>query len=530
MKNKVCVVLQARTRSSRLYGKVLLPILGIPLVVLCWRRLKTTNLDVVVAIPAGPEDDFLTKILKKNKIKYFRGSGKNVLERFQNYSNKLNSEDIIIRVTADNPFVDGFFLKEILSIYLKKELNYFSSHENIKSIPYGMQAEIFRVKHLREIKRKNNYIREHVTPSIKKKYLSRELKINLNIPKKLSNLRLTIDYLKDFDRIEKIFNFSKKNLYINFLNIFKNYRDKKTNKILKKKSQLILGTVQLGLKYYDKKIKINQKRATNILTTANSKKINYLDTASTYGMSEKFIGNVIKNNKFSFFISSKLKNIKIHNKVNDLALIKIINDSIFNSLINLNTYYLDDLLVHNCENIFKSKTLYLHLKKFLKCGIIKNIGASIYTPEEFYKLQKYKIIKTIQFPFNILDYRWLNILANKKNNNLRFFARSILMRGNIRKNNIIFNKNNIQSKKLTKKLLAISKKYKKKDLIDLSISYVKSFKEISYFVIGAQNTTQLLEITEYFKNKKLSNAQKSNIIELVKKNYNAENSDLRNWH
>ena len=530
MKNKVHVVLQARTGSSRLYGKVLLPILGVPLVVLCWRRLKLSNLDVVVIIPKGSEDDFLAKILKKNKIKYFRGSSKNVLKRFQNYSKKLKSEDIIVRVTADNPFVDGFFLKKILSIYLKKKLNYFSSHENIKSIPYGMQAEIFRVKHLREIKKKTNYICEHVTPSIKKKYLFRKFKINLNIPKKLSNLRLTIDYIKDFKRIEKIFNVSKKNLYINFFKILKKNENKKKNKRLKKKSQLILGTVQLGLKYYDEKIKINQKRASNILTTANSKKINYLDTASTYGMSEKFIGNIVKNNKFSFYISSKLKDLKISNKVNDSTLIKKINDNIFNSLINLNTYYLDDLLVHNCENIFKSKTLYLHLKKFLRCGIIKNIGASIYTPEEFYKLKKYKIIKTIQFPFNILDYRWLNILANKNNNSPRLFARSILMRGNIRKNNIIFNKNNTQSKKLTKKLLVISKEYQKKDLIDLSISYVKSFKEIDYFVIGVQNTAQLLEITDYFKNKKLNNTQKFNIIELVKKTYNAKNSDLRNWH
>ena len=267
-----------------------------------------------------------------------------------------------------------------------------------------------------------------------------------------------------------------------------------------------------------------------MLTTANSKKINYLDTASNYGMSEKFIGNATTNNRFSFYISSKLMDLKINSKVNDLILIKKINASIFNSLINLNTYYLDDLLVHNCENIFKSKTLYSHLKKFLKCGIIKNIGASIYAPKEFHKLKKYKMINTIQFPFNILDYRWLNILNNKKNNNLRLFARSVLMRGNIKKNNIIFNKNNIQSKKLTKKLLAISKEYKKENLIDLSISYVKSFKEINYFVIGAQNTTQLLEIIKYFKNKKLNNTQKSNIIELVKKNCNAKNFDLRNWH
>ena len=43
MKKKIKVILQARTGSKRLYGKVLLPICGISLVVLCWKRLKKKN-------------------------------------------------------------------------------------------------------------------------------------------------------------------------------------------------------------------------------------------------------------------------------------------------------------------------------------------------------------------------------------------------------------------------------------------------------------------------------------------------------
>ena len=71
-------------------------------------------------------------------------------------------------MTADNPFVDKNFLIELIKVYKLKNLEYFSAHDNIKNLPYGIQAEIFRVKHLREIKTNNQFVKEHVTPTIKK--------------------------------------------------------------------------------------------------------------------------------------------------------------------------------------------------------------------------------------------------------------------------------------------------------------------------------------------------------------------------
>ena len=74
-----------------------------------------------------------------------------MLKRFRTYTKKLKEDDIVIRVTADNPFVDGIFLKKLLYIYKSKKLEYFSAHDNIKNLPYGIQAEIFKVKHLRKL-------------------------------------------------------------------------------------------------------------------------------------------------------------------------------------------------------------------------------------------------------------------------------------------------------------------------------------------------------------------------------------------
>ena len=105
----------------------------------------------------------------------------NVLKRFRDFTKNFKKNDIIVRVTADNPFVDKNFLIRLIKIYKFKNLEYFSAHDNIKNLPYGIQAEIFKVKHLREIKTNKIFVKEHVTPLIKKvfkkkfKYISKKL-------------------------------------------------------------------------------------------------------------------------------------------------------------------------------------------------------------------------------------------------------------------------------------------------------------------------------------------------------------------
>ena len=209
MNRKVKVILQARTGSRRLYGKVLLPILDETLIVLCYKRLIQTKLDVTVVIPKGKEDDFLFSVLKKNKIKVYRGDKLNVLQRFKSFTKNFHKEDIIVRVTGDNPLVDGFFLKKILNIYEKNKLDYFSARDNINFIPTGIQAEIFRVKYLRNTKGNSKYSTEHVTPEIREKYLSRKFKTNFINLKKFSKMQLTIDYFDDFKKLNTIFNCNK---------------------------------------------------------------------------------------------------------------------------------------------------------------------------------------------------------------------------------------------------------------------------------------------------------------------------------
>ena len=97
---------------------------------------------------------------------------------------------------------------------------------------------------------------------------------------------------------------------------------------------------------------------------------------------------------------------------------------------------IENFLVHNPQDLFKSKFVYDHLKKFLHCNVINNIGVSIYNPQELKKIKNFRSINSVQLPFNLIDHRWVKTLNKKEKINI--FVRSIFLRGNLKKNKIIF--------------------------------------------------------------------------------------------
>ena len=223
--SKIKVIIQARLGSKRLREKVLLPICGIPLVVLCYKRIKDKMYNLEVAIPKGKEDDKLAKVLKKNNIKFFRGKKNNVLDRFRSATSTMKPDELIVRATADNPIVDKYFIKNLILAYQKYEFNYMSGHDNVKNCPFGLQAEIFKVKHLRDSIKKNSRNLEHVTPSIRRKYLSKK-KIKIKNLNYTQNKKVTLDTKSDYEKIIKMFSYYKNNIKIKYLDILKALRKK----------------------------------------------------------------------------------------------------------------------------------------------------------------------------------------------------------------------------------------------------------------------------------------------------------------
>ena len=149
LKKNHLIILQARSSSNRLPGKVLKKINGIPLVVLCVKRLKNQGSKVIVATSKEKSDDKLVKLLIKEKINYFRGSLKDVFSRYLSIAKKYNDDDLILRATADNPLPDGNLVNTILNHFNKIKNNYFGIDHKLHNLPQGMSLEIFTVKNLK---------------------------------------------------------------------------------------------------------------------------------------------------------------------------------------------------------------------------------------------------------------------------------------------------------------------------------------------------------------------------------------------
>src|SRR5258706_7202277 len=108
------IVIQARLSSTRLPGKSLLPIKGIPVAALCALRAANRGADVVVATSTDPSDDALAGKLAEYSIKVARGPLNDVLDRFALATADLAASDLVVRLTADNVFPDWDFVEQLV--------------------------------------------------------------------------------------------------------------------------------------------------------------------------------------------------------------------------------------------------------------------------------------------------------------------------------------------------------------------------------------------------------------------------------
>src|SRR5712664_1599136 len=112
----VVAIVQARMGSTRLPGKVLKPIAGKPLLWHVLHRLKSCSTlnYTVVATSDNPRDDAIEAFCREEKIEIVRGPADNVLARFQQAAQAATG-DIIVRVSADSPFVDAHFSDQLVT-------------------------------------------------------------------------------------------------------------------------------------------------------------------------------------------------------------------------------------------------------------------------------------------------------------------------------------------------------------------------------------------------------------------------------
>ena len=108
------VVIQSRLSSSRLPGKALMDLGGMPLIELVARRASRTGFEVVVATSVGAYDGRIARHLERVGIRVVRGQLDDVLGRFLVATEDLEPTDRVIRLTGDNPVGDASLVQEML--------------------------------------------------------------------------------------------------------------------------------------------------------------------------------------------------------------------------------------------------------------------------------------------------------------------------------------------------------------------------------------------------------------------------------
>ena len=207
---KIGVIIQARSGSTRLPNKVMLPLpVGSERTIISEiiERVKDVSeiSNVIVATSISKVNDDLESYIDSLKVECYRGSENDVLSRFYEIVIKHNF-GYVIRLTGDNPIVDNLLLKEFISNFISNDLDYSCSN----NLPLGCNFEMMKASEI--IKAYENtedlFDKEHVTPYIKR-YAKKTEDFLFNNIGVINNLRLTIDYASDYAFINLIYTMLK---------------------------------------------------------------------------------------------------------------------------------------------------------------------------------------------------------------------------------------------------------------------------------------------------------------------------------
>jgi spore coat polysaccharide biosynthesis protein SpsF len=204
---KTAIIVQARTTSTRLPGKVLLPLAGRPMLARLLERLahvRRADL-VLVATTTNRTDDPIAELCDAVKVDCFRGSETDVLGRYAGAARACGA-DTVVRVTSDCPLLDPAVVDEVITAFQTPPPVQYASNMLEPTYPLGMAVEAFDVAVLREAHAQaiDPAEREHVTPFIYWRPQRYHLR-SVRLPHDHTRHRWTVDTAADYELVKLLF-------------------------------------------------------------------------------------------------------------------------------------------------------------------------------------------------------------------------------------------------------------------------------------------------------------------------------------
>lgn len=207
----ILTIVQARMGSSRLPGKVLLPLAGQPLLVRMVERVRRARLagTVVVATTTEAADDAVAACCAAHGIACFRGDALDLLDRHYQAARHFGA-DVVLKIPSDCPLIDPAVIDEAVRFYLDFAERYdFVSNLHPATFPDGNDVEIMPIEALetawREARRPLE--REHTTPFFWEnpdRFRLGNVEWDAGLDYSMSH-RWTIDYPEDYEFINAVY-------------------------------------------------------------------------------------------------------------------------------------------------------------------------------------------------------------------------------------------------------------------------------------------------------------------------------------
>lgn len=207
MNKRIVATIEARMTSSRLPGKVLLPIAGKPALQMLVERLKRSKyLDVIcIATTINTQDDPIVALAKELGVECFRGSESDVLGRVLGAAQSVKG-DIIVEITGDCPFADPRLVDRGIEEFFARDVDY-ASNTITATHANGFDVQVFPTAVLAEVDQLTDDIidRTHVSYYI---YMHQEKYRCYNWEAEPENygpeLRMTLDEDVDYQAITAV--------------------------------------------------------------------------------------------------------------------------------------------------------------------------------------------------------------------------------------------------------------------------------------------------------------------------------------
>jgi len=202
---------QARMSSTRLPGKVMMPLAGSPLLerVVSRVRAARTRLEVVVATTTEPEDAEIRSLCRWLNVPCVSGHPTDLLARHLQAARQMEA-DVVAKIPSDCPLIDPEVIDRVLGAFLADPERYdYVSNLHPGTWPDGNDVEVMPIAALERAGREAQkpHEREHTTPFLwdqPERFRIGNVEWEGGLDLSMSH-RLTVDYPEDLELVQAIY-------------------------------------------------------------------------------------------------------------------------------------------------------------------------------------------------------------------------------------------------------------------------------------------------------------------------------------